>query len=318
MSQKYYFSVMAQLEMAGEEALIEINLKAFDEFGCEGIEEYNLDEASIDEILGREAYLGAEIPQELIEKLEGKPQKIKYHFTGDGAEEFKKYLNEKGFAAEVIKNSWEDWNKKWKEHYKPIVVSSELKIIPVLDDKLDFAKEDGCIYIYPGMGFGTGTHETTFLCMKIFTDLFKSGFRPSDCLDFGCGSGILGIATLKLTYANVLFCDVDAQALDNCKKNLYLNFNDERLHGSSLIIRDRLKAPDGFDLVYANILENILLGESELIISSLKKGAKLIVSGLLKNQEKDFKSKFDPENRLEKIRTEVEGDWCAILFEVIS
>lgn len=317
MNQKYYFSVTAMLSSATEDDLMEINQRAFDEFGCEGIEEYNLDEKSIDEILGREAYLGAEIPQELIDKLEGKPQKIKFHFIDEGAEDFKRFLEEKGFKCEITKNSWDDWNKKWKQHYKPIVVSPELKIIPVLEDK-DFAREDDCIYIYPGMGFGTGTHETTFLCMKIFTDLLNGSFTPRSCLDFGCGSGILGVATLKLTYANVLFCDVDAMALDNCKKNLYLNFDDDRLHGSSLIIRDRLKSSEGFDLVYANILENILLKEKETIISSLKKGSKLIVSGLLKNQEGDFLENFDPEKKLVKVKTETKGDWIAILFEAIS
>ncbi|RLA64232.1 MAG: hypothetical protein DRQ88_05205 [Epsilonproteobacteria bacterium] len=318
MNQKYYFSVIAILNSATEEELIEINQKAFDDFNCEGIEEYNLDEESIDEILGREAYLGAEIPLELIEKLEGKSQKIKYHFIGEGAEDFKRYLEEKGFKVELARNPWDDWNKKWKQFYKPIVVSPELKIIPILEEDKEFIREDDCIYIYPGMGFGTGTHETTFLCLKMFTDLFKSGFKPASCLDFGCGSGILGVATLKLTYTNVLFCDVDREALDNCKKNLYLNFNDDRLHGSSLIARDRFKPSEGFDLVYANILENILLKESEVIISSLKKGGKLIVSGLLKNQEEGFLANFDSEKKLEKIKTEFIGDWCAILFEAIS
>ncbi|TDJ05898.1 MAG: hypothetical protein E2O68_05690 [Deltaproteobacteria bacterium] len=318
MKQKYYYSVMACLDSTPEEDVVVINLSAFDEFGCEGIEEYNLDEAAIDNILGREAYLGAEIPNELIQKLEGKAGKVKYHFlTQDNANCFKDFLVGNKISCELEKNSWDDWNKKWKEHYKPIVVSPELKVIPVLNEE-DFAREDDCIYIYPGMGFGTGTHETTYLCLKIFTDLFKNGFRPENCLDFGCGSGILGVAALKLTYANAIFCDVDRDALDNCKKNLYLNFDDKRLHGSSLILRERLKFPEGFDLVYANILENILLAEKDLIIGSLKKGGQLIVSGLLKDQEKDFLTKFNPDHRLEKVRTEISGDWCAILFEALT
>jgi ribosomal protein L11 methyltransferase len=315
MNEKYYYSVIANLGSIGEEEIGEINLKSFDDFSCEGIEEYNLDEAAIDNILGREAYLGAEIPNELIQKLEGKAGQVKYHFIDEkNASEFKSFLKEKKINCELSKNSWEDWNKKWKQHYKPIVVSPELKIIPVLSEE-EIGLEDDCIYIYPGMGFGTGTHETTYLSLKIATDLFKNGFRAANCLDFGCGSGILGIAVLKLTYANALFCDVDTQALDNCKKNLFLNFDDDRLHGSSLIVRDRLKTPEGFDLVFANILENILLAEKDLIIGSLKKGGKLIVSGLLKDQEVDFLEKFDPEKKLEKIRTEISGDWCAILFE---
>ena len=60
------------------------------------------------------------------------------------------------------------------------------------------------------------------------------------------------------------------------------------------------------------------MAEKDLIIGSLKKGGRLIVSGLLKDQETDFLAKFDPENRLEKIRTEISADWCAILFEAIS
>jgi len=315
MKDKQYFSVIAK---ALDEDLEEVSQKAFDDFSCAGIEEYNLDESSIDKILGREAYLGAEIPQELIEKLEGSPGKIKYHFIEeDMAQGFKAYLEELGVEVELVVSPWDDWNKKWKEHYKPIEISDDLQIIPVLEDDFEFEKSDKCIYIYPGMGFGTGTHETTYLCLKLFSQLISSGVKPATCLDFGCGSGILGIATLKLSYATALFCDVDKEALDNCKKNLYLNFTDERLHGSSLIIRDRLKSLQDFDLVYANILENILLKEKDLIIGSLKKGGRLIVSGLLKEQEDKFIPMFDPDKRLEKIKTLVAGDWCAILFEAL-
>jgi ribosomal protein L11 methyltransferase len=163
------------------------------------------------------------------------------------------------------------------------------------------------------MGFGTGTHETTYLCLNLF-DKISDQLKPgSHCLDFGCGSGILGIAALKIKRMPVLFCDIDKNALDNCVQNLVLNFEGENLEGSKLVIRERYH-PSEYDLVFANILEHVLIMEKEIILASLKGNGFLIVSGLLNHQVETIVSHY---SFLEKVAVVSKNDWSAILFKKV-
>lgn len=299
-----------------------INAYALEDFNCDGVEEFSLEETRVDEILGERAYSGGDIPESLIDEVEAATINqdsftYKYFFYQNdfevNAADFVYFIKENypELPLFTAQKNFEDWNAEWKKFYTPIIVSDRLEIVPewLIESRSKSPAEK--IYIYPGMGFGTGTHETTFLCLKLFDKIADSLTTQSNCLDFGCGSGILGITALKIKKMPTLFCDIDKSALNNCMQNLVLNFEGENLQGSSLVIRDKFTNSPS-DLVFANILENVLILEKELILSSLKPNGFLIVSGLLNHQVNEIVSQY---SGLEKIEVVSKNDWSAILFK---
>lgn len=301
----------------------EINEKALLEFSCDGIEEFSLEEYQVDQILGDRAYSGGDIPEAVLDEVEFTTKEkdeitYKYFFYSKNhlqlVDIFKEHLKtiKKDFTISVVESKWEDWNEEWRKHYKTLHVSDRLKIIPEWEKKGDYKNQMDSVYIYPGMGFGTGGHETTFLCMQIFDEI-RDEFKPgSNCLDFGCGSGILGIAAIKMSKMLVEFCDIDTAALDNCVQNLELNFNESDLAGHRLVIRDRYSSEKKFNLVFANILEHVLEVEKKVLMEALDKGSYLVVSGLLNHQVQNITKKYS-ELSCEKVVSK--GDWSAILFK---
>lgn len=299
-----------------------INAYALEDFGCDGVEEFAIEEARVDEILGSRAYSGGDIPESLIDEVEAATKDqdsftYKYFFYQNNFEEntseFVFFIKENyaELPLFVAQKNFEDWNAEWKKFYTPIIVSERLEIIPEwLKETREHSKAQK-VYIYPGMGFGTGTHETTFLCLSLFEKIADLLKPASACLDFGCGSGILGIAALRTKNMPTIFCDIDKNALDNCMQNLALNFEGEDLKGSKLVIRDRFSSVP-CDLVFANILENILILEKDVILSSLNKNGFLIVSGLLNHQVDTILSEY---KTLEKMAVLSKNDWSAILFK---
>ena len=164
------------------------------------------------------------------------------------------------------------------------------------------------------MGFGTGSHETTFLCLKFYEELGSN--KIDTCMDFGCGSGILGLAVYlkNKTKRNCLY-DIDESAIENTKQNIELNnFKPEDFeiylpHTYAQI------AGEKFDLVFANILQQTLIQERKKIFNHLKKNSILILSGLLRGQEveviEDYQS-HDP--NLELVEVKTKGDWLALMM----
>lgn len=325
MENKKFNFVLIQYSRDNVQLANGINAYALEDFGCDGIEEFSLEEARVDQILGERAYSGGDIPESLIDEVEAatidqEAFTYKYFFYQNDYEE-----NSSNFVFFIKENypelplfttqkNIEDWNAEWKKFYTPILVSERLEIIPewLKDSRKDSSAQK--VYIYPGMGFGTGTHETTYLCLSLFdkiTDQLKVG---TSCLDFGCGSGILGIAALKIKQMPTLFCDIDKSALDNCVQNLVLNFEGENLEGSKLVIRERY-TPAKFELVFANILEHVLILEKEVILDSLQINGFLIVSGLLNHQVETIVSQY---SSLEKVAVVSKNDWSAILFKRVS
>ncbi len=314
MENKYYYLLKVKFKKLHKIELENLNQLAFLKFHCQGIEEYDLDENAVDEVLGKDALLGAEVSEEIIEKIEQSTDSLSLNYLFQAEKDaigFKNHLEENSAvqSCDLKKNEIEDWNKEWKKHFKSIEISPRLKVVPSWEPTKDL---NNIILINPGMGFGTGSHETTFLCLK-FLDELKTA--PKKCLDFGCGSGILGIAAIKLFGVKVDFVDVSREALGNCYENLILNFKEESLEGSSVILRERFKPKEEYDLIFANILENVLLLEKDTIFSCLRSKGKLIISGLLNEQKKDFLEKFTRMHPLKLIESKSKGDWCAVYLE---
>jgi ribosomal protein L11 methyltransferase len=290
---------------------------AIDGFSAMGIEEFSLTEAEVDAILGERAYSGGDIPETVIDEVEstvlGRPANYRYYFgSADDAQEFTKYCKKNVLAeVQLEEHESQDWNAEWKKHYAPILVNDSFEIIPSwMTDHKSSAKQK--IYIYPGMGFGTGSHETTFLCLKLLTEEIK--FNLENVLDFGSGSGILGLATFKFfPKAQVDFYDIDLEANKNCFQNAELNKLDK--HEFRLLlpeVREQLKTQ--YDLVFANILESILMLEKDYLINVTRPGGALILSGLLVHQVSGIIEAYTAQG-MTLIRRLEKGDWAALYFK---
>jgi ribosomal protein L11 methyltransferase len=174
----------------------------------------------------------------------------------------------------------QDWNATWKASFTGIEVDAHLKVLPPWSPEWEAAKKSGntkgIIAINPGAGFGTGTHETTQLCLKVLSGL--GDLSGKTVLDFGSGSGILGIAA-ALKGAKVFCVEVDPLASDNAMENAALNSVSDRVHFSETIPDELRKGT--VDILLANILRPILIRFAPEIKSCLKKESELVLSGLI-------------------------------------
>lgn len=295
-----------------------LEASAVDEFECLGIEEYSLSEPEVDALLGERSYSGGDLPEELIEEVElrvlNTPQNYRFFFRSiDSAEDFyNKVKAEHLCESQLEEKEAQDWNLEWKKHYAPIQVNEKLEIIPSWSKDYK-SKSQKQIYIYPGMGFGTGSHETTFLCLKLFTENLLN--KPlSYCLDFGSGSGILGLsAFLFSNEVKVDFYDIDPEANKNCYQNAVINQLESRPFRLLLPeVRDKLSQE--YDVVFANILENILYHEKKELIRYTRPGGALILSGLLRHQVPGIIEAYQDAGMHLKSKLE-KGDWAALLLE---
>ena len=310
-----------------------IDLIAFFECNSSGAEEINIEEETVNKLLKEKAVGGGELPEEAILEVEKyfnnqETVLIKYFFEGNFAS-----LNCKKFftfidlniteCVSVRKEKNEDWNSEWKKHYFAISVDNIVNVIPSFHMKKNTNLKNE-IYIYPGMGFGTGSHETTFMCLQAFLEVSKKkNLNEKICLDFGCGSGILVITAMKYSSMICDFCDIDKNALDNCRKNILLNFKKNELikksdickRNISLVLRNRFSLKNEYELVFANILENIILDESKLIETAVRSQGHVIISGILKNQIESIEDRFIKDGPFIKRNQFFKGEWAAILLQ---
>ncbi len=296
----------------------EMDKIAFQDFESLGKLEYSIDEKRVDEILGEKAFCGGDLPEDVFQdletQLEGETSGSYFWNDKEAADKFANFCEKEEVKFEMKSLENQDWNEKWRENFKEIIISENLKVTPSWDKKEDNTKE---VFIYPGMGFGTGNHETTYLCLKLFEKIVEELNESDRCLDFGCGSGILGIAALKKLKSSVDFVDIDVDALDNCLLNLQLNEFEDYNPYHELVLRDRYQVKEeAFPIVFANILENVLLLERETITRSTKKKGYLIISGLLKGQETEILKAYEKDFKL--VEMEVKGDWVALLTQRID
>jgi ribosomal protein L11 methyltransferase len=164
------------------------------------------------------------------------------------------------------------------------------------------------IRINPGMAFGTGQHETTFLCLSAINWLYDEGYKFSDVLDLGAGSGILAIAAAKLWEAKILASDNDPIATVVCAENAEVNSADMQS-----ITSEGLQKIDGsYDLILANILMNPLLAMAEDILAH--SNGVIVLSGFKIDQQKDILDKYTGLG-FKHLKTFQKNDW---LSEVLT
>ncbi|GAA0698467.1 50S ribosomal protein L11 methyltransferase [Paraclostridium ghonii] len=225
----------------------------------------------------------------------------------DGLKEFGIDVGEA--VVELSQVDEEDWANEWKNYYKPTKIGEKIVVKPTWEE-YEVTDSDLIIELDPGMAFGTGTHETTSMCIR---ELEKYVREDSKVFDIGCGSGILAIAAAKLGSKNVLAVDLDEVAVKVSKENIELNKVEgsvNALHGNLMEV-----VTDKADIVVANIIADIIKILAKDIKQFMKDDAVFISSGIIHAKVDEVKEALT-QNGLEIVHVESLGEWNAIVSKI--
>lgn len=274
----------------------------FENLPCEGV------------VLAEEAYKDLE----MISTTEG-TLKVFLTFEPDNLSEILKderdLLKSRGFSDEEL-GSWEfvisnkpneDWSKKWKEKWDITKVTDKIIIVP---DWLEYDDKENevVIRLEPGCAFGTGTHQTTQLCMKALEKYMKKGDKVAD---IGMGSGILSICAKKFGASSVYGCDIDEDVIDVAKENARKNLPNNG-EGCYFELNTAGKINEKFDFVMANILHNVLAEIMGDLKNIMKSGALMSLSGILDEKKPVVLEAIKREN-LEIIEEIHQDQWTSFV-----
>lgn len=209
----------------------------------------------------------------------------------------------------------EDWAESWKRHFKPIEIGSALLIKPSWAKRRP-KKGQAVIVLDPGLSFGTGQHATTSFCLhQLATRAPRTTQHATrSALDIGCGSGILAIAAVKLGYAPVDAFDFDPEAVRIARENAHKNRVLRKIHISrGDVTRLPLRSQKKYDLICANLISTLLIGERARILARLKPDGVLVVAGILNNEFHLVQRAYEGAG-LRLIASRVEKEWRSGTF----
>ena len=212
------------------------------------------------------------------------------------------FLTDPGAIA-VEKIGQENWMEGWKDYFRPVNLTPTWMVMPPWWPGA--GGQPGQIIIYPGMAFGTGTHETTRLAATLLEKRLKPG---NSVLDVGTGSAILAILAHKLDAGQIFAIDIDEDALENAAENCRLNNCDHIIQLSSRVLDD---FEGKFDLVVANIIAPVLVELAPQLIEKLHPGGQLILSGILAEQLEMVREIYEAEGFFIDHQL-TEGEWVAL------
>jgi len=209
--------------------------------------------------------------------------------------------------SEVVDD--EAWKDRWKENFHPAKISDTIVVRPSWED-YEAALGEMVIQIDPGMAFGTGSHETTRLCMQLMEQYApKQTEARSSLLDVGCGSGILAIGGALIGFGDVLGIEIDHDAVDVAEENVRLNGVDDvvRIRQGDLTEGVAFEA----DMIVANLMADLVMRLAADCGKHLKEGGVFISSGIL-IEKKDQVAKAIEDSGFTVEEIVEEGEWCAI------
>jgi len=193
------------------------------------------------------------------------------------------------------------WEREWLKDFGPMRFGRRLWVVP--GQCHDLPDDAIVVRLDPGLAFGSGAHQTTALCLRWLESESLSG---KTVLDFGCGSGILGIAALRLGAGRVAAIDTDLQAVTATGQNAQRNSVENRLHACTV---DSLPAAQ-FDLVVANILASTLIDNADVICDAAGVGARIALSGVLAHQAAAVQGAF--RDRVTFEAPVMQDDWALL------
>ncbi len=305
MSQTDYWELQIKINPDLEDVIAEF---CFENLPCEGVvlaEEAYKDLEMISTTEGTLKVFLTEEPQNLEQLLKSERELLKSRGLSD---------EELGSWEYVISNKPnEDWSKKWKEKWDITRVTDKIVIVP---DWLSYEDKEGevVIRLEPGCAFGTGTHQTTQLCMKALEKYMKKGDKVAD---IGMGSGILSICAKKFGASSAYGCDIDEDVIDVAKENAVKNGEillSEPNSGEGVFfeLNTADKIQEKFDFVCANILHNVLAEIMGDLKNIMKKGALMSLSGIL-NEKKPVVLEAIKRENLEIIEEIHQDQWTSFV-----
>lgn len=209
-------------------------------------------------------------------------------------------------TVEYIKINEEDWANNWKKYYKPTKIGKNIIVKPIWEEYK--ANGEMIIELDPGMAFGTGTHETTRMCVEALEENVKG---DTTVFDIGTGSGILAIAAAKLGAKKVIGVDLDPVAVDSAKENV--SFND--LNNIEILYGNLMDVVTGkADLVVANIIAEIIVVLAEDVKNFLVPGGLFITSGIIRERRELVETKLQEKGfKIKEVKEQ--GEWLCIIAE---
>ena len=222
---------------------------------------------------------------------------LKERFAGTALEDAK---------LETVGVNEEDWANAWKAYYKPIKIGKRLVIVPAWES-YDAADGELVVRMDPGMAFGTGTHETTRLVIRMLEDYVKPGCRM---LDVGTGSGILAICASRLGARECKAYDIDPMAVRVANENI----KDSGLTNITCEVSDLLRQADRsapYDLICANIVADIIIRMTPDVSPFMHENTVLLASGIISERAEDVISCFEKNGYRIVERLEDNG-WCGL------
>lgn len=226
--------------------------------------------------------------------------------------EVKAFLDERlgtaGIAHEIdlVLKEEDEWLNNWRKYYRPIEVGENLLIQPVFKDEVKDT-ERTVIKIEPGLAFGTGNHESTRLCLEAVEKYTQKGMRV---LDVGCGSGILGIASVLLGASEAFGADIDATAVRIANENAELNSVSGKFTAECGDLTEHAKGK--YNLVLANIVADVIISLTDNIKTYMSDDAVFVMSGIIDTRESDVLSALE-KNGFEVIERKPENGWVCLV-----
>ena len=235
----------------------------------------------------------------------------KLNIIFNNLKEFMKSENEFIYEIFTAKCNDEDWQDEWKKYFHTVNITDNIVIKPSWDE-YEPSDNEIIVEIDPGLAFGTGTHETTSLCVEF---LEKYAKNKKKLLDIGCGSGILMLIGKKLGVEKVVGIDIDEKVNDVVLEN----FSKNGINDNFQVIIGNLvdNVNEKYDLVVSNILVDVLEKLLEDIEKALEKGAIVIFSGILNEKEEAFLKKAKNYN-LKQIDRKDKNNWVSLVFKYES
>ena len=207
----------------------------------------------------------------------------------------------KEFTFNITSIPEQNWNAVWESNFEPVVVDDFCAVRADFHQPIKNVQHE--IIITPKMSFGTGHHATTYMMIEQMSNI---DFTKKRVFDFGTGTGILAILAQKLGAASITAIDNDEWSIENAEENFQKNdVHSITLYQSSAISKD------SFDIILANINRNVLSEYASGLVNILSPNGVLLVSGILKEDEKTIVAAFDI---LELIKVQQDKNWISILF----
>ena len=232
----------------------------------------------------------------------------------DNAAEALEFLKERltaekiPFEAGSIGVDDADWNENWKKYFKPIEIGEKLAVVPSWEE-YENRENRTILSIDPGAAFGTGTHATTSLCLELL-----QGFVDDDTemLDIGCGSGILGLASVLLGCKKAFGVDIDAQSVKTARENAEINRISDK---ATFEVGDLTQVVSGkYGVICANIVADVIIRLLPDVDEFIPEGGVLIVSGII-DIRKDDVLKAVNDDGFKIADQKYKDNWCAFVLK---